>query len=84
MLCEHHGRILAVRRVGHIRTNYGAGDGVGTEPSRGSGRLRRLLHWDFVCDVLTGEAAARLAQVTRRVLDALNAGAAAVPPRINA
>jgi hypothetical protein len=35
------------------------------------------LHWDFVCDVLTTEAAARLAGVTRRVLAAVNADAAA-------
>jgi Family of unknown function (DUF6390) len=34
------------------------------------------LHWDFVCDVLTSAAAARLAAVTRRVLGAVNAGAA--------
>jgi hypothetical protein len=34
------------------------------------------LHWDFVCDVLTAEAAARLAGVTRRVLAAVNADAA--------
>jgi len=33
------------------------------------------LHWDFVCDVLTAEAAARLAGVTRRVLTAVNDGA---------
>lgn len=33
------------------------------------------LHWDFVCDVLTPQAAARLAWVTRRVLRAVNAGA---------
>jgi Family of unknown function (DUF6390) len=33
------------------------------------------LHWDFVCDVLTAEAAVRLAGVTRRVLAAVNAGA---------
>jgi hypothetical protein len=32
------------------------------------------LHWDFVCDVLTSGAAARLAGVTRRVLAAVNAG----------
>jgi hypothetical protein len=32
------------------------------------------LHWDFVCDVLTAEAAARLAAVTRRVLAAVNGG----------
>jgi len=36
------------------------------------------LHWDFVCDVLTTQAAARLAGVTGRVLAAVNAGA--VPP----
>jgi hypothetical protein len=36
------------------------------------------LHWDFVCDVLTAEAAARLAGVTRRVLAAVNADAAAL------
>ena len=35
------------------------------------------LHWDFVCDVLSGAAAARLASVTRRVLAAVNAGALA-------
>ena len=35
------------------------------------------LHWDFVCDVLTTDAAARLAAVTRRVLGAVNAGASA-------
>lgn len=34
------------------------------------------LHWDFVCDVLTNGAAARLAGITRRVLVAANAGAA--------
>lgn len=34
------------------------------------------LHWDFVCDVLTTDAAARLTTVTRRVLSAVNAGAA--------
>jgi len=33
------------------------------------------LHWDFVCDVLTAGAAARLGAVTRRVLAAVNAGA---------
>jgi hypothetical protein len=33
------------------------------------------LHWDFVCDVLTSNAAARLNGVTRRVLAAVNAGA---------
>jgi Family of unknown function (DUF6390) len=33
------------------------------------------LHWDFVCDVLTTQAAARLAAVTRRVLTAVNDGA---------
>jgi Family of unknown function (DUF6390) len=41
------------------------------------------LHWDFVCDVLTTGAAARLAAVTRRILAAVNAGArlpAAVRP----
>jgi Family of unknown function (DUF6390) len=32
------------------------------------------LHWDFACDVLTTEAAARLAAVTRRVLAAVNGG----------
>ena len=32
------------------------------------------LHWDFVCDVLSAGAAARLAGVTRRVLAAVNAG----------
>jgi hypothetical protein len=32
------------------------------------------LHWDFVCDVITTEAAARLAGVTRRVLAAVNDG----------
>jgi hypothetical protein len=41
------------------------------------------LHWDFVCDVLTPGAAARLAGVTRRVLAAVNAGAPA-PSRVNA
>jgi uncharacterized protein DUF6390 len=35
------------------------------------------LHWDFVCDVLTAAAAARLGGVTRRVLAAVDAGAAA-------
>lgn len=34
------------------------------------------LHWDFVCDVLTPQMAARLAGVTRRVLAAVNTGAA--------
>jgi hypothetical protein len=34
------------------------------------------LHWDFVCDVLTAEAAGRLAGVTRRVLAAVNVDAA--------
>lgn len=34
------------------------------------------LHWDFVCDLLTPRQAARLAGVTRRVLAAVNAGAA--------
>ena len=34
------------------------------------------LHWDFVCDVLTTDAAARLTTVTRRVLSAVNAGVA--------
>lgn len=33
------------------------------------------LHWDFVCDVLTPQTAARLAAVTRRVLAAVNADA---------
>jgi len=33
------------------------------------------LHWDFVCDVLTPAAAARLDRVTRVVLAAVNAGA---------
>jgi len=33
------------------------------------------LHWDFVCDVLSAAAALRLAGVTRRVLEAVNAGA---------
>ena len=33
------------------------------------------LHWDFVCDVLTPRAAARLSGVTRRVLAAVNTGA---------
>lgn len=33
------------------------------------------LHWDFVCDILTPGAAARLAGVTRRVLAAVNADA---------
>ena len=33
------------------------------------------LHWDFVCEVLTPQAAARLAWVTRRVLRAVNTGA---------
>jgi Family of unknown function (DUF6390) len=33
------------------------------------------LHWDFVCDVLTTDAAVRLGRVTRRVLAAVNAGA---------
>ncbi len=33
------------------------------------------LHWDFVCDVLTPGAGARLAGVTRRVLAAVNADA---------
>jgi uncharacterized protein DUF6390 len=32
------------------------------------------LHWDFVCDVLTASAAARLGAVTRRVLAAVNVG----------
>ena len=32
------------------------------------------LHWDFVCDVLTTGAAARLAAVTRRVLATVNGG----------
>jgi hypothetical protein len=41
------------------------------------------LHWDFVCDVLTAEAATRLAGVTRRVLAAVNADAAA-PSEISA
>ena len=35
------------------------------------------LHWDFVCDVLTPGAGARLAGVTRRVLAAVNADAGA-------
>ena len=35
---------------------------------------RVSLHWDFVCDALTAESAARLAGVTRRVLAAVNAG----------
>jgi hypothetical protein len=35
------------------------------------------LHWDFVCDVLPAEAAARLAVVTRRVLAAVNVDAVA-------
>ncbi len=39
------------------------------------------LHWDFVCDVLTSEGAARLAGVTRRVLGAVNVDAAA-PSRV--
>lgn len=34
------------------------------------------LHWDFVCDTLTPGAATRLEAVTRRVLAAVNAGAA--------
>jgi hypothetical protein len=33
------------------------------------------LHWDFVCDLLTPAAAARLERVTRGVLAAVNAGA---------
>ena len=33
------------------------------------------LHWNFICDVLTPDAGARLAGVTRRVLAAVNAGA---------
>jgi uncharacterized protein DUF6390 len=41
------------------------------------------LHWDFVCDVVTTEAAARLAAVTRRVLAAVNVDAAA-PSEIGA
>ncbi len=41
------------------------------------------LHWDFVCDVLTAGAAARLAGVTRRVLAAVNAGTEA-PSRLGA
>ena len=41
------------------------------------------LHWDFVCDVLTTAAAARLGGVTRRVLSAVNAGAA-LPSRVGA
>ena len=36
------------------------------------------LHWDFVCEVLTAGAAARLGHVTRRVLAAVNADAQAV------
>jgi hypothetical protein len=32
------------------------------------------LHWDFVCDVLSADAAVRLAAVTQRVLAAVNAG----------
>lgn len=39
------------------------------------------LHWDFVCDVLTTDAAARLAGVTRRVLAAVDAG---VPASLHA
>jgi Family of unknown function (DUF6390) len=35
------------------------------------------LHWDFVCDVLTARAAARLGAVTRRVLAAVSAAAPA-------
>jgi hypothetical protein len=35
------------------------------------------LHWDFVCDVLTAEAAVRLAGVTQRVLAAVNVDVAA-------
>jgi hypothetical protein len=38
------------------------------------------LHWDFVCDVLTPQAAARLAGVTRRVLAAVNRGVAMPNP----
>jgi Family of unknown function (DUF6390) len=41
------------------------------------------LHWDFVCDVLTAGAAARLAAVTRRVLAAVNSDAPA-PSEIRA
>ena len=41
------------------------------------------LHWDFVCDVLTSQAAARLAGVTRRVLTAVNEGATTLH-RVNA
>jgi hypothetical protein len=37
------------------------------------------LHWDFVCDVLTPGAGARLAGVTRRVLAAVNADALPSP-----
>lgn len=40
------------------------------------------LHWDFVCDVLTTGAAARLAGVTRRVLAAVNSGVAPSSPII--
>jgi hypothetical protein len=41
------------------------------------------LHWDFVCDVLATAAAARLGGVTRRVIAAVNAGAA-LPSRVGA
>jgi hypothetical protein len=37
------------------------------------------LHWDFVCDILSAGAAARLGAVTRRVLAAVNTGALHTP-----
>jgi Family of unknown function (DUF6390) len=60
-----------------------AGDGgLAFVPEICSGDLVSL-HWDFVCDILTAEAAARLAGVTRRVLGAVNADVA-VPSGVGA
>ncbi len=50
------------------RVRYSDGDRAFARPQPGD---LVSLHWDFVCDVLAIEAAARLAAVTRRVLAAV-------------
>lgn len=59
--------VLGAAQAREVRWQEGSMSFVSPRPGE-----HVALHWDFVCDVLTPAAAARLAAVTRRVLRAVN------------
>ena len=59
-----------------LRTVRWRDDGLAFVPAPSPGDLVSR-HWDFVCDVLSADAARRLEQVTRRAIASVNAAGAA-------